>query len=152
MNESGRIGQQMERAFKGNAWHGSAVLELLKDVTFEQARRRPIADAHSIAEIVSHMTTWKRVVTRRLGGQAVTEVAPDVDWPPSMVQSPQEWDALVSRLRRAHTALATAVRKVRTQDLEQPPKGGTTSRYVLMHGIIQHDLYHAGQIAILKKG
>ena len=151
MNESGRIKEQMERAFKGNAWHGSAVLELLKDVTVERANRRPIADAHTIAEIVSHMTTWKRVVTKRLGGQVVSEVPPDVDWPPSTPGSPKVWQKLVSGLKRAHTALVTATRKVRAQDLDRPPKNGATSRYVLLHGIVQHDLYHAGQIAILKK-
>ena len=151
MKESERIGYQLERSFEGDAWHGSAVLELLEGVTLAQARRRPIADAHTIAEIVRHMITWKRVVTRRLGGHAVSEVPPGVDWPPAAIGSLPQWRALVTQLKRAHAALVAAAKKVGDETLDRAPAHGVTTRYVLLHGIIQHDLYHAGQIALLKK-
>ena len=151
MREGRRILDQLERSFKAHAWHGSAVLELLKGVTLEQAVRRPIAGAHTIAEIVRHMTTWKRVVARRLAGVEVKEVPADVDWPPAVIGTDKEWRALVAQLKRAHSDLVAAAGKVRDPLLDRAPAHGTTARYILLHGIIQHDLYHAGQIGLLKK-
>src|SRR5262249_11787313 len=81
MSETDRITDQMTRAYEGNAWHGPALRELLTTVTAETAAAKPLADRHSIWEIVLHVAAWKRVATRRVKGETVKE-PPEGDWPP----------------------------------------------------------------------
>ena len=152
MSEIQRIEEQMTRAFEASAWSGPAVLELLNGLGAEQAARRPVAAAHSIWELVLHMTTWKDVVARRLGGEPVKDVPPEIDFPRVTDTGAAAWSAATERLAATHERLRAALRTVRDDELDAPPPNGVTKRYVLLHGIVQHDLYHAGQIALLKKG
>jgi uncharacterized damage-inducible protein DinB len=147
-SEIDNILDQLQRSFTANAWHGPAVLEVLAGVDDDTARRRPIRSAHSILEIVLHMAAWKDIVRRRLDGEKV-DVTPEMDWP-----KPEEgaaaWEGAKASLERAHTRLRESIARQSLARLDQAPAGGS-SAYVLMHGIIQHDLYHAGQIALLRK-
>jgi len=72
MNETERIADQLKRAFHGEAWSGPSVREVLQGVTADIAAKRPIADAHSIWELVHHITAWVDIVRRRVAGEAVT--------------------------------------------------------------------------------
>ena len=151
MSEVTRISEQLRRSFEGEAWHGSAVLELLDGVTAVQAARKLIPNAHSIWELVLHMTTWKEAVRRKLGGETV-KVTPERDWPARGSSEPTAWDEAVAELKEAHAALSAAVASLDDRMLDEIPAGERLNRYVLIHGVIQHDLYHAGQIGLLKKG
>jgi uncharacterized damage-inducible protein DinB len=146
-----RIADQLTRAFEGGAWHGPAVKEALAGVNAARAAARPIAGAHTIWEIAAHLATWESAVRRSLAGEAV-KVGPEEDWPPAGQGGEAAWQALLARLEAGHRALHDAVLAFDEQRLDQPPGEGRPSPYVLMHGVIQHDLYHAGQIAVLKKG
>ena len=139
---------QLQRAFTAQAWHGPAVLEVLAGLHEEATRRRPIRSAHSILEIVFHMAAWKDIVRRRLDGETF-EVTPEMDWP-RPEEGAEAWTGALSSLDRAHARLRESIARFDPARLEQPPAGGS-SAYVLMHGVIQHDLYHAGQIALLRK-
>ncbi|TMQ71035.1 MAG: DinB family protein [Candidatus Eisenbacteria bacterium] len=150
MGEIRRIQEQLERSFNGESWHGPAVLEVLADVSPDQAAARPIAAAHGIGEITLHMATWKSVVARRVRGDVVDKVPDDMDWP--RFEGGPAWSAALQRLRTAHQELIEALGSLREEQLDQPPYPGASTRYVQLHGAIQHDLYHAGQIAVLKKG
>ena len=150
MTEVERMLGQLDRAFKGEAWHGPALLELLDDISFEQASRHPIRDAHSIWEIVNHIASWNSIVQHRLAGQKV-DVTSEVDWPPVWESSDVAWTRSIEHFRDCHARLRKAIAAINEADLETTPPGQKDSRYVMVHGVIQHDLYHAGQIAILKK-
>jgi len=151
MGELERIREQFERSFKRESWHGPSVLEVLEGITADQAAARPIRDAHSIWEITLHMVTWKSVVARRVRGEVVVNIPEDENFPPAG-KGPAEWAAAVERLEAAHADLLAALGTLREDQLDQPPYPKASSRYVQLHGAIQHDLYHAGQIAVLKKG
>jgi uncharacterized damage-inducible protein DinB len=151
MTEIQRIEDQLRRAFKGNAWHGPAVRELLADVTAEKAAARPLSNAHSIWEIVLHMATWEEVVRRRLQGETVADLAPEQDWPLVRDTSAAAWASAIDRLERANGVLCEAIVRLDDRALAEKVPGKEDSVYTMLHGIIQHDLYHAGQIAILKK-
>src|SRR6478672_13585629 len=80
-NELARLEGQLRSAFEGPSWHGPAVLELLRDVTPAEAAARPIAGAHTIWELVLHLTAVYDLVLRRLRGDK-RPLTPDEDWPP----------------------------------------------------------------------
>jgi uncharacterized damage-inducible protein DinB len=151
MSEIQRIENQLRRAFEGHAWHGPAVRELLADVTAAKASGRPLPSAHSIWEIVLHMATWERVVRRRLRGEAVADLPTEEDWPSVRDASEAAWRRAIEELERANHDLRETIAQANEARLAETVPGKDHSVYVMLHGIIQHDLYHAGQVAVLKK-
>jgi uncharacterized damage-inducible protein DinB len=152
MREVARIGSQLKRASEGGAWHGPALLELLADVSAAQAASRPLADAHSIWEIALHVAAWQEFAARALGGEPMpTDLAEEKNWPPVTDAGEGAWRAAVESLREVNQRLRGAVRKLSDDDLEKIVGGREYTVYFLLHGVVQHGLYHAGQIALLKK-
>jgi uncharacterized damage-inducible protein DinB len=149
--EAARIGRQLRRGFEGNAWHGPAVMELLADVTAEHANQRPIANAHTIWELVNHMRSVTLQVYRRVTGTPPTGGPEEGDFPEVTDTSAAAWKQSVDALGASHRALRSAVEALPDSRLIEKLEGGATM-YSNLHGLVQHDLYHAGQIAILKKG
>ncbi len=153
MTEIERILDQLKRAYEGNAWHGPSVKEVLSGVTAAQAHARPLANAHSIYELVRHIAVWEDVGRRRLQGDpAEVVVSSPEDWPSPNDTSEAAWEQAKATLDRGHRALVDAIARVAESRLDEPILAGKSSVYVTLHGVIQHDLYHAGQIALLKKG
>jgi len=149
MSEAHRISDQLKRAMHGEAWHGPSIQELLAGVTAEQAAARPVAGGHSIWELVLHITTWERTALRRLRGEA-TEPTDAENWPVA-AGGEAAWQEARAALERGNAALADAVRSLSDAELLAIVPGERYSVYVLLHGVVQHDLYHGGQIALLKK-
>src|SRR5512146_545881 len=98
MREIDRISEQLRRAAEGEAWHGPSVLENLQGVNATVAAARPIAGAHTLWEVLLHITAWNRAVGRRLTGQAV-ELTGDGDFPPVTDTSESAWQAAVQDFR-----------------------------------------------------
>ena len=158
MSEIARIIDQLEREHEGDPWHGTPLVTLLDGIAADQAARKPIAAGHSIWEIVLHMTGWKLEVAKRVDGAPAGE-PPDGDWPDVGEPTPARWTAAVQRLTEAQRTLLDAIRRLPEARLFEPtndprnrPLGTGVSYYVLLHGVVQHDVYHSGQIAALKYG
>ncbi len=147
MRPTERLLDQLNRAFGGEAWHGPALRNLLDGVTDEQAKQHPIASGHSILELVVHIGTWIDVVARRLRGNVV-ESASVADWSDVTKTS---WRGALQELERAKSRLCDAVARLSTEDLEKPVPGARRAIYSEIVGVLQHNVYHAGQIALLKK-
>ena len=157
MTEITRIVDQLEREHNGDPWHGSPLQAILEGIDATRAAARPIPGAHSIWELVLHMIGWKNETARRLAG-AVACMPVEGDWPDVGEPTETRWQETLSRLNSAHTALIAAVKTLPETKLYEPtldtrsePLGTGVSYYVLLHGIVQHDVYHAGQISLLKK-
>jgi uncharacterized damage-inducible protein DinB len=150
MREVERISDQLNRAFAGEAWHGPSLLAILEGITAPQAALRPLSDGHSIWELVFHIAAWERAGLRRLGGDRAS-LSDDEDWPTIADPSEQAWEQTRKMLKEGHDAFQDTVSKLDDSRLDQPIVAGLATVYVTLHGIIQHTLYHAGQIAILKK-
>jgi len=153
VSESARIADQLRRAFDGEAWHGDSVLEILKNVTPEQAARHSLKGAHSIWELLLHIAAWDGAAMRRMSGVAVA-LSDAENFPPVSDRNQAAWDTAVAELRRVHEELVAAVAAFPDSQLYAlvPGKEGAHyTFYYMLHGVVQHELYHAGQIAILKK-
>ena len=150
MTELERISDQLDRAHHGNAWHGPSVLEILKDITADQAASKPLASAHSIWELTLHIGAWERAGVRRLRGDRA-ELKDVENWAPVGEVNEEAWELCKARLTHGTDELQKAIASVDESRLHEPILDGMPTVYVTLHGIIQHSLYHAGQIAILKK-
>ena len=153
MSETARIADQLRRAFSGEAWHGDSLLEILDGVTAAQASAHPLPHAHSIWEMVLHIAAWDSAVLRRMGGEAF-ELSGEQNFPPVRDTSEIAWRKAVEHARHVHEDLVRAVEvfpDTRLQDHVPGKKPEYYNFYYMLHGVAQHELYHAGQIAILKK-
>ena len=153
MSESERLADQIRRAFDGEAWHGDSLREILRDVNAATASARPIPDAHTIWELVLHITTWDEVTITRIGGTPKMPTD-DENFPKVKDTSEAAWQRSLGQLWQTHDALVKAVAGFPDARLAEPVPGKTGDYYnffYLFSGIVQHELYHAGQIVLLKK-
>ncbi len=147
MREIERILDQLNRAWGGPSWTGVEIQPLLDGITDEQSRAHPLANAHSIIELVAHMSAWMDVVSHCLGGKP-KDLTPEEDWEDVTQLT---WSAAIERIENAEGRLCDAVARLSTDDLDNIVVGRKYTVYFMVHGVIQHNLYHSGQIAILKK-
>ena len=154
MTETERIRDQFQRAFDGQAWHGPSVLSLLDGVTAEQAAAHVIPGAHSIWELTLHIAAWEDACRRRLESDPA-QLTDDENFPPVSDTSEGAWESAKAKLIDVHRRLLDAIATTDDSRLDQPIMESAeipfSSAYVTLHGGVQHSLYHAGQIAILKK-
>lgn len=147
----------LQRALRGDAWHGPGFAELLADVTAAEAAAYPVAGAHSIWELTLHAAAWLGEVHRRLLG-ATPALPAEGDWPPTGETTPARWDATRARLLAAGDALGAALRAFDAGRLEEvvggdrdAPLGVGVTWDVMVRGAVEHTAYHAGQVAVLKR-
>ncbi len=136
------------------AWHGPSVVEVLREVTPDLAGRRVTPNTHTIAELVFHMTSWRIFCVKKMQGDAefdITTPAKDFGALPDRIDG-FEWEALEMELSLSQEELINELDK-RDDDefLEDIVPGRDYTYYDMLHGIVNHDLYHTGQIMILKK-
>jgi len=146
-----RLEAQLRGVLEGGAWHGPSVLELLAGLSASQAASHPIAGAHSIWELVLHLGSDYDLVLRRLAGDGRQLTAAE-DWPACPAPTEENWQQSVRDLEVRSKKLRQAVRDFPNERLDDPlvPEVPYTA-YTQFIGVTQHNLYHAGQIALLKR-
>jgi uncharacterized damage-inducible protein DinB len=149
--ELGRIDEQLRLSFEGSAWHGPAVLEVLDGLGAQAACAHPIGQAHSVWEVVLHLGGTYGLVLRRLLGDG-RQLTPEEDWPAVVSATADSWRETVQALHGLNEDLRRAVRGFSAEHLDVPlvPEAPYTA-YTQFIGVTQHNLYHAGQVALLKR-
>jgi len=149
--------QQLVATHAGDPWYGSSRAALLEGISAKHAAQRPVAGAHSIWELVLHMTSWTNEVRRRLAGAPPGEPL-EGDWPGVDASSDSAWTAAKQALDDAHHELVAAVRAFPPDHWDKPvgptrdPALGTgVTMCAMLVGLAQHDAYHNGQLALLRR-
>ena len=157
MREVDRLRRVLEATLDGDPWYGSAVARILEGVEASHAAARPIEGAHTIWELVAHMTAWANETNRRLRGGPHGDPA-EGDWPALTSTTAASWQSARSALAQAHASLAATLTAMDDADLAKQvgdaqvdAAGQPVTLYDTSVGLLQHDAYHAGQIAVLKK-
>jgi uncharacterized damage-inducible protein DinB len=157
VREVDRIVEQLQRAYNGDAWYGPSLRGALEGIDAREAAARPEPAAHTICEIVRHITAWTREVTRRLQ-IGIAQDPEEGDWPAVPRLDDEGWTAILAALDVANEELVKAMADQaddrldeRIGDVRDRALGSGVSRYVTLHGVVQHHVYHAGQISLLKK-
>jgi len=150
--ESLRIADQLRRAFTGDAWHGSPVRDLLAGVTSEQACARPLRHVHNIWELVLHIDVYLHVAFDATQEIPMPKLyGTERDWPALRDDSGAAWVAAQDQMFQNAERLGKAIEQFDDAKLKDTVPGRPYDFYYLFHGIVQHSLYHGGQIAMLKK-
>jgi hypothetical protein len=150
-SESLRIADQLRRAFAGAPWHGYPLRDLLADVTAGQALGRPLPSAHCIWELVLHIDLWVHIAFEATQGVPMPKLyGTEKDWL-AVADSSAAWTAATDHFFQNSERLAQAIEGFGDARLEDIVPGREYDFYYLFHGIVQHSLYHGGQIAMLKR-
>jgi uncharacterized damage-inducible protein DinB len=151
MSDAARIAEQLRNAFEGNAWHGPALLELLVDVDPATAASHPLPETHSIWELVLHVAAWDDAVNRRIVERKALQLKASRNFPPVNDKSAAAWKQAIAHLKKTHAALVKTAAGLSDKQLGERVPGKKYNIRFMLDGVVQHELYHAGQIAILKK-
>jgi uncharacterized damage-inducible protein DinB len=150
MNEKEQQLDELRRIYEGDAWHGDSLTEILAGITSENAFAKPIPAAHSIWELVLHITSWNETFSARLSGNPVTKPV-DGDFPAIAETGERSWQEALQKLRMSQEHLVEAIRKQEESDFSKQFGDRDYTLSFFLHGILRHIVYHSGQIAILKK-
>ena len=150
MSETARIADQLKRAVGGDAWHGPALMEILAGVDAAAAAARPISNAHTIWELTLHISAWDSVILRRIAGKAASP-SDEENFPKIKDTSEAAWRVTLANLHRQHQELLRVISEMPDSRLSEQVLGKDYDFYFLLHGTVQHALYHAGQIVLLKR-
>jgi uncharacterized damage-inducible protein DinB len=145
--------RSIDEAFDHRSWHGTNLRGAIRGLDVRQAAWRPGRGRHNVFELVLHAAYWKYAVRRRLTGEKRGSFAlAGSNWFPSPARPTEgEWKKAVAMLADEHRRLRGVIAGLGSADLLRAPKGGRASNGGLVRGIVAHDLYHAGQIQLLKR-
>jgi uncharacterized damage-inducible protein DinB len=157
MSVKANLGQKLLTVWNGEPWYGSSSSAILKGITAEEALAHPLPGAQSIWETILHMTAWTEETNSRLNGGEPKQPARG-DWPAVKGSTQDEWMAAQAALLTARKALLESIEKSHEESffLQVLKKGETAhasgaTRAHTVNGLADHDVYHLGQIALLKK-
>ncbi|HKD79037.1 MAG TPA: DinB family protein [Candidatus Angelobacter sp.] len=152
--ECNLIADQLASTVNGEAWYGDSLREILDRVTASQAQARPIANAHSIWELVIHVEAWVKFALGAMHGMPIPPwpaMPKELDWPPVAGTSEQAWKQALSSFFSSHQRLVEEIKTFGDERLKSAVPGRTYNFYRLLQGMTQHAVYHSGQISLLKK-
>ena len=153
MTEQQHLADTLRRSCDGDAWHGPALREILTGVDAATARAKG-EHTHSIWELTLHVMAWFDIARRRMAGEVLGDhnlTATD-DWPPLPADlSESRWNETRDAMYESAHRLAKAIEDFPAAKLDEQVPAKDYVYAVMLHGIAQHGLYHAGQMAILKK-
>jgi hypothetical protein len=145
----------IDEAFDHKSWHGTNLRGSIRGLTVAEAAWRPRPRRHNIWENVLHAAYWKYTVRRRLLGEKRGSFPlKGSNWfqrPAPGADGEHQWQADVALLVSTHRSLRDAIAQLKPEDLGRPANNGRVSVLTLLTGIAAHDLYHAGQIQLLKR-
>lgn len=150
MNEIERLTNLLRQTFDGNPWFGEPLLVKLESVDFEQANCVPAGAKKSVAELVMHIISWRIFTIKKLemNEPFMIEMNSKGDWPDVSVNSASAWKTVLDELISTQKKLLNLTMGLSTDDLDKTVLGKPYTFRYLMEGIIQHDVYHLGQIGL----
>jgi hypothetical protein len=143
----------ISEAYEKRAWHGTNLRGSIRGLTAQEAAWRPAPDRHNIWEIVIHAAYWKYVIRRRLlGGKRGAFPLKGSNWiKRPIVLRESAWREDTMLLDEMHRSMCDAIAMIKSSDLDRKPAGSKFTNASIISGIACHDIYHAGQIQLLKR-
>ncbi len=151
MTESERLGGELRRAYRGGAFHGPAIFEILDGVDAAAAAAKPVPGAHSIWELVLHVATWNRIPARRIREWRALDPTDAENFPPIPEPSEAAWIAAKQELAASADEIAAEIASLPAERFAETVPGRSYTVLTMLDGVVQHALYHAGQMALVKK-
>lgn len=153
VTETEHIKKTFQRNWNGPMWHGYNLQDVLRGITWQQVFVKPEKFSHNIYEQVRHMSTWRRYVLELLNGNTSynIEMNTEADWVTQYAHTEESWQQALAEFEVLQQQLQAALENITEDMLEELVPDKKYKWYVMLHGIVHHDIYHSAQIALLKK-
>ncbi len=152
-NDTKEFIRSLSETFEGQPWYGDSVMRKLENVPYVIGYKKCIPESHSVAQIVGHLIAWKKFAAEKLKGNDdySLETGTEDDWPNTEVHSQEEWEELKRKLVAAQSKIYEVLGNKKNDDfLKEKVSGKDYDFSALLNGIIQHDIYHIGQIGLIE--
>lgn len=150
-SERSILADQLERSFRGGAWHGPSLTEILGGLDPSLASWRPAPGVQTILESVEHLSFWFEEARRRLEGGSPDPNIEDRSWGRIHEDVRTDWETALASLESAHRGLREAILQIPEDALGIVPPGSESDARSLLLGTLQHSAYHAAQIRLLRR-
>lgn len=155
MTISEELQQNLKQVLSGTAWYGTPVYTIIEQVSFESAYEKPTGVVHNIAEIVLHILSWTEEVMDRMN-ELYAQLPSSGDWPDPGQPDEQKWQTYVNDLKLVNVNLLSVIENFPEEKWNDPINDERENQRKFTYkemitGLIQHDIYHAGQIALLNR-
>jgi hypothetical protein len=150
MSEMDRITAHYDQVMEGSAWHGDPAWQVLEGIPAATAAVRLLPAAHTIWEIVMHMIFWEEVATERLAGRRAGLIE-ERNFPAMPETTQENWSSTLDQLHASNARFREALSRFDPAKLGDLSAAGKRTFYDEAHGLIEHHIYHLGQIALLRK-
>lgn len=148
-----RLIRTMKKNFEGSPWYGPSFRDVMEDISVRKAFSRPVENAHCMAEILCHMISWRELLNKRLQGDdsfSVTQKE-SFNWKRFDPDPEKAWQVLQQAITTNQEQIIASLEKSEDTLLDQKVAKRKYTYRTLITGLIEHDVYHLGQIALLKK-
>lgn len=146
MNQTRRIADAYRAVTIKDAWYGPSLAQLLAEISPELATAPPVPGAHSISELLQHLLLWNERVRNTSESHPLEPWQAELEW----AEPPIAWSELVTRWNQSRDLLEERMRNFPAADLAKQVPGRTYAYEKLLEGIVQHTIWHAGQIAMVR--
>jgi uncharacterized damage-inducible protein DinB len=145
--------RKMKSVYQGDPWYGEPIKKVLQDIDAEKVFNKPIPQAHSMAELLTHIISWRELLNKRLHGDDSFSVRQkeSFDWKRIDPDPKTAWENLKKALEINQQQIIDGLEQANDDLLKQKVAKRKYNYRYLIKGLIQHDIYHLGQIALLKK-
>lgn len=142
---------QFKALYDGKPWYGDSICKILENITPANAFWQPTESAHSIAQLTSHLIYWRQPLIKRLNGDLEFKASAksEDNWKSNDQLKKEGWNSLKKSFDESQTQLVSKLEIQKDSILKKNYSDKVTFQD-LINGILQHDLYHIGQIAYLK--
>lgn len=144
--------RELSEVFEGEPWYGQSVMRKLENVPYKIGYKTCIPDSHNVAQIIGHLISWKKFAIEKISGNEDhhIEINSEADWPALEVRTRKEWEGLKSKLVMLQSQIYEILEGRDDDLLDQKVKGKDCTVEYLLRGVIQHDIYHLGQIGLIE--
>ncbi len=150
-NTTRRLIMKLEEAFDGQPWYGDSLLNKLGSIDHSIVNHRAHPSKNSIARLVQHIITWRTFAMKKLQGDTAFDVTPETDWTDIVINTAEEWKQLLDKLRETQKTIVDRLSATDEAFLVQQVPGRKYDYQYMIEGIMQHDIYHLGQIGLIVK-
>lgn len=143
----------LKEAFSGQTWYGISLMNKINTIDWQIVNKTPFETANSVAKLIKHCINWRIFTIEKLHGNTVFDIELNTiaDWTDITINSQQEWLNLTTELKNSQQQLVDILSNKNDAFLAKTTPGKPYNYHYLIEGIIQHDIYHLGQIGIIEK-
>jgi uncharacterized damage-inducible protein DinB len=145
VNQTQRIADSYRAATVKGAWYGPSLAEMLPEISPELAATPPFPEVHSISALLQHLLLWNERIQNTSDSHPMPRWQPEKEW----AEPPIPWNELVTRWNQSRDLLEEKIRNFPIEDLARQVPGRSYPYETMLHGIVQHAIYHSGQIAMI---